>query len=314
MMKNTKYVLAAVIVVVGIGAVAFLGILFTSHSGIVASASSQQSATTTPGSQSVQITSNIPYGPLADETFNLCSPRGVTTPTPVLLMIHGGAWEKGNAQSINTICETFAKAGIKVFNINYRLFNSTTGVNPWPDQLIDAQLAVRFIRANASKYNGNSNELCSWGESAGAHLAVFLGVLPTTMPGDEASLYANESPEVHCVVDNFGPVDLTHPGALRSSVTALVGDNAPVTLAQLTSASPLFLVGKQSAPMLIVQGNLDSLVSSTTQSVLLYQALQKNNIQTQYISYNGGHSFQGLRQAQIDQLLSQEVTFVQTHL
>jgi acetyl esterase/lipase len=193
--------------------------------------------------------------------------------------------------------------------VNYRLAPTWR----WPAQLVDAQLAVRWLRANARKYNVDTQHVCSLGDSSGGHLAVFLGVLKTITPGDEAALFADQSAAVSCVVDEFGPVDLM---ALESSPNwaglfdVLFGSEALKSHPELLKqASPLTYVSPMSAPMLIIQGTADVTVP-VSQSVALEQALLKAPVPVQYVTYPGGHEFSGLSEQDKQALDAQRLDFL----
>ena len=95
--------------------------------------------------------------------------------------------------------------------VNYRLGDKAQAETWWPAQLSDVQLAVRYLRAHADTIGLDPKRLCAWGGSAGGHLSVFLGVKDAVVPDVLAKLYPDELPKVSCVVDDFGPVDLTDP-------------------------------------------------------------------------------------------------------
>lgn len=59
------------------------------------------------------------------------------------------------------------KHGYAVVSVNYRLANEAK----FPAQIQDIKAAIRFIKANANKYNLNPNAIAVWGDSAGANLA-----------------------------------------------------------------------------------------------------------------------------------------------
>ncbi len=256
---------------------------------------------------------NVAYGPLAQEKLDICQPEGATTPRPGVILIHGGGWMYGDKKTDTMLCKNLAALGFVVINVDYRL--ATGKLQPrliWPAQLVDVQLAVRWMRAHAAELNLDSRRICSDGDSAGGHLAVFLGVLATIHPGDEAGLYANESPKVSCVVDNFGPVDLANPeesAPLRVYFPVFGTATQQGDPAIYHDASPIFDVSPQSAPMLIVQGTQDTTVLPS-QSQELQRALMRNHVPVQYIIYNGGHSFLNLRQDQIAGIFGQEAAYL----
>ncbi|HLI07764.1 MAG TPA: alpha/beta hydrolase [Ktedonobacteraceae bacterium] len=256
---------------------------------------------------------NVNYGPLPQERLDICRPAEAATRRPGVVLIHGGGWMLGDKQTDTSLCKNLASLGFVVLNIDYRL--ATKNLQPqliWPAQLVDAQLAVRWMRAHASQLDLDSSHICSDGDSAGGQLAVFLGVLATIHPGNEASSYANQSPKVSCVVDNFGPVDLVNPrlSAPLSVYFSVFGKATQQSdPAIYRDASPIFDVTPQSAPMLIVQGAQDMLVLPA-QSRELQQALLRNHVPVQYISYTGGHSFSHVSQQQISTIYGQETAYL----
>ena len=131
-------------------------------------------------------------------------------------------------------------------------------------------------------------------------------------PGDEANLYAGQSPKVRCVVDAYGPVDLTPHGAdadQQATMQALLGTTLDADPARYRDASPLFAVSSASAPTLIIQGARDTLVPPS-QSQALQQALERAGVPVQYISYDGDHAFSGLTQQQIEMLVLEAGPFI----
>jgi acetyl esterase/lipase len=81
------------------------------------------------------------------------------------------------------------------------------GKNSWPAQLNDVQRAVRWIRANAAKYNVDPHHIGAFGHSAGGQLAALLGMEDTRENSDHT--LANYSSRVQAVVDVSGPTDFT---------------------------------------------------------------------------------------------------------
>lgn len=253
---------------------------------------------------------NVSYGPLPDEVLDLCTPQNSTINHPGVLLLHGGGWMSGDKSSYDALCRLLAARGWVAATINYRLAPRYT----WPDQLVDSQLAVRWLRAHAAQYGLDPPRLCSWGSSAGGHLAVFLGVLASLHPGDEAGLLTTQSPHVSCVVDEFGPVDLTvplGPGAVPVLRDLFGGATQESNPAVYRDASPIFAVSSQSAPTLIIQGSQDQVVDPG-QSQELFQALQRLRITVDYISYDGGHGFAGLSQHQQAALEQRAISFLVT--
>jgi acetyl esterase/lipase len=264
-----------------------------------------------PPQYAVTMQRNVAYGPITPaETLDLCQPLNAPIPHPAIMFIHGGGWSAGDKQQYDPVCQYFAAEGYVAATINYRLAPAST----WPAQLVDAQLAMRWLRAQADQLQLDPQRLCAFGDSAGGHLAVFLGALTTIHPGDEAQLLANQSPQASCVVDEFGPVNLIqlasiHPDAMHS----LFGGPTPQSDPALyRDASPIFAISPQTSPMIIVQGTQDTTVPPS-QSQELQQALQQNHVPVVYISYNGGHEFSGLDAQQAEAIRAQIFAILAAH-
>jgi acetyl esterase/lipase len=130
-------------------------------------------------------------------------------------------------------------------------------------------------------------------------LAVFLGALREIAPGDQSSLYPSESPQVSCVADFYGPVDLVAllkaaPDANKDVFQALLGYTTPEENPDgYRAASAFYRISSQTAPTLIVHGVHDQIVP-IEQSLALFAALRDHEVPAQFITYSGGHSFAGV--------------------
>lgn len=260
---------------------------------------------------------NVAYGPLSAEKLDLCQPVSAPGLRPAVLLIHGGSWIMGDKSVDDTLCEVLAERGFVAATINYRLARSAQPATQWPAQLVDAQLAVRWMRAHAAQLNLDTRRLCAWGDSAGAHLAVFLGTLQTIHAGDEAHLYSDESPAVSCVVDEFGPVDLTGNNLpdLVPALRTLFGSNTyQGNPAPYRDASPIFDITDRNALTLIVQGTRDTVVPPTHESEALLRMLQEHSVSVQYIGYTGRHGFLDLSSQQITAIRAQEIAFITANI
>jgi acetyl esterase/lipase len=97
-----------------------------------------------------------------------------------VIVIHGGGWSKGTYKDHVGI--NLAMKGYFVANVEYRL----SGEAKWPAQIEDCKMAVRWLRANAAKYNIDPNHIGCMGSSAGGHLAACLGTM-----GDDKKFEGN---------------------------------------------------------------------------------------------------------------------------
>jgi acetyl esterase/lipase len=239
------------------------------------------------------VKTNIAYGPDRNQVLDMCvPPHPAGSPAPALVMLHGGAWRSGGRKDWFEGCRRAATSGVVGVTIDYRLADGTAG-HSWPAQLVDAQLAVRWVRVHAKEYDIDPGRVCAIGDSAGGHLAVFLAALDKPVLGEYATLLPGVSPKADCAVDWFAPVDfsgfLQHPGTMRMMFVGV----APSDYANAErSASPLFAVGPQTSPLLIAHGAEDRMVN-ISQSRALQDALTRNGVLNQLWVFHGGHEFAG---------------------
>jgi endo-1,4-beta-xylanase len=164
------------------------------------------------------------------------------TPRPVVVWIHGTGSSFSKVAS--PAPALVSPSGVAVASIEYR-----TGVGVTMQmQLADAKAAVRWLRANAAKYNLDASHIGAFGYGVGGQLAVLLGTTAavSALEGDEGNL--GESSQVQAVIDVAGPI-------------AAGGLN------------PVDYVSKDDAPTLILHGTADTEVS-TRQSQMLVSALK----------------------------------------
>ncbi|MBV9122601.1 MAG: alpha/beta hydrolase fold domain-containing protein [Planctomycetes bacterium] len=239
----------------------------------------------------VKMLRDLAYVPDGHERhlLDLYLPEKADGPLPLIVWIHGGGWQAGNKDHPPGL--PLVSKGYALASINYRLSQHAK----FPAQIEDCKAAIRWLRANASKYHLDPKRIGVWGASAGGHLVALLGTTGgvKALEGDEGNL--KESSRVQAVVDWFGPTDFMHlktQGA-QSPVTALLGGSPEVDPEKAREASPITYVGKDDPPFLIMHGDKDPLVP-LKQSQELYQALKKAGVDaTLEVIPGAGHGFGG---------------------
>ena len=109
-----------------------------------------------------------------------------SSPAPLLVWVHGGAWRFGTNQALrDTVLHTpggeqpntqalmraaFQQAGWAVASINYRYSHQAL----FPGALHDVKEAVRFFRANAHEFGIDPQRIAVAGGSAGGHLSMMV--------------------------------------------------------------------------------------------------------------------------------------------
>lgn len=238
---------------------------------------------------------NVAYGSDPAQKMDIYVPVGFKGPRPGVELIHGGGWTAGDKGFYAPSGQQLAALGFVAFSINYRLAQ----VAHYPAQADDAQRALRWMRTHAKDYNLDPARVGALGDSAGGHLALILGTHGTLDNSDKA--LAAQSSRVQCVVDFYGPSDLTvemlntpkTQGQVYVAmvVDALLGGSPKDKPKVAKAASPLFAVDSKSAPTLMVTGTDDPLVP-VDQSTRMADALTAAHVpNTLAIIYKQGHGF-----------------------
>ena len=88
---------------------------------------------------------------------------------PAMVFFFGGGWKGGNLNHFEPQAKYFAKRGLVCFLVDYRV-ETRHQTSPF-ESLRDAKSAIRFIRANAEKFQIDQSKIIASGGSAGGHLA-----------------------------------------------------------------------------------------------------------------------------------------------
>jgi acetyl esterase/lipase len=130
-------------------------------------------------------------------------------PTPVVLQLHGGGWIRGDRPSGSGSFGPFFVAGMSVVAVQYR--NAIDA--PAPAAIEDVRCAMAWVKANARKYNFDSDKIVTWGGSAGGHLALMAAYAPTSFNPEGCT----DQPKVVAVIDMYGASDVVESLTYRGS-------------------------------------------------------------------------------------------------
>lgn len=150
---------------------------------------------------------DISYAPISEaQKLDIYLPNEKKEKYPVIIFIHGGAWMSGDKrENFSLPILRGLKEGYAVVSINYRLSGEAT----FPAAIEDVKAAIRFVRANADKYNLNAEQIILFGRSSGANLATLAGTTSGTTKFDNPKLgNSNVSSSVNAVVAWFPPINL----------------------------------------------------------------------------------------------------------
>ena len=211
-------------------------------------------------------------------------------PMPAVIWIHGGGWSGGSHKG--NPAAALASKGYFTASIEYRL----SGGAKWPAQIEDCKLAVRWLRANAAKYNINPDRIGVWGSSAGGHLVACLGTMGGEAQFEGHGGYEGVSSRVQAVCDFCGPADFNEGSSGIQGATSerdapgplgLFGAPFKVKPEAWKQGSPVNYVKADAPPFLIVHGDADKTVPHA-QSEHLKAALKKAGVSVELLTVKGG--------------------------
>jgi acetyl esterase/lipase len=93
---------------------------------------------------------------------------------PVLLDLHGGAWNDKDRLANETMDRAVASSGVLVAAIDMRLAAEA----PYPASVQDANYGVRWLKWKAPGWKGDPATLGILGSSTGGHIAMLVGMRP----------------------------------------------------------------------------------------------------------------------------------------
>jgi acetyl esterase/lipase len=238
------------------------------------------------------------YRPIQVDVY--LPPSPTTKPGPAIIFIHGGGWALGSRRRFGRAFaawptsphELLALEGFAVICVDYRLSSEAI----FPAQVHDCKAAIRWTRANAAELNIDPERIMSWGESAGGHLSLLMGL---TGSNDELNGTVGEHLSVRSdvcgSVDWYGFSDLLasqsqrHPNSSHdhdgpdSFESRLLGGPLQSMRELAKQASPLTHVHADAPPIQIHHGDAD-LVVPYAQSETLVSALTELEVNVEFVT------------------------------
>ncbi|CAA7393198.1 alpha/beta hydrolase [Chryseobacterium fistulae] len=226
---------------------------------------------------------NLKYGEHEKQKMDIFLPSNYDKSSPIILIVHGGAWKYGRKENMIQIQKMLFKNNIPSISINYRLVSKSKKIT-YREQLDDIATAIEKFNSLAGKAELEPNNYILLGESAGGHLAL---------------LYGYQHPEqIKKIISMSGPTDFYSKEYLRSFYSKysspilqkMVGTkfNRQHLSDEFKKASPIANISH--VPTLIFQGNKDFLVNKH-QGLALDSALKAQNVPHQLVFMkNTGHT------------------------
>ena len=261
-----------------IGVISTIGV-----SGSMAQAPSTPQATT-------PTYANVDYAPAEPAGTNghrldLYIPADAKAPLPVVIWTGGSAWRRDDGKDTAGLpASRLNRAGYAVAGVSVR----SSGQIRFPGQVHDIKAAIRWLRANAAKYNLDPNHIAIMGTSSGAWTTAMAAVTGDAPEMEGAVGITGVSSGVQAAVAFFPPTNflLMDAWALRKCEGASCADSpeSPESLLvgcaiqtcpdKVQAANPVRYITPADPPIMILHGNSDQLVPHN-QGELLYMAFNK---------------------------------------
>ncbi|REC59121.1 alpha/beta hydrolase [Chryseobacterium pennae] len=218
---------------------------------------------------------NLKYGEHKRQKMDVFLPKDYAVDSPVVLIVHGGAWTLGKKEHMIQIQKMLFQNKIPSINMNYRLVSQKKKIT-YKQQLEDISLVVEKFNSLTEKAELQPNNYVILGESAGGHLAL---------------LYGYQHPDqIKKIISLSGPTDFYSPEYLNSfyskytspTIQKVVGtkfDRKNISEA-FKQASPIANI--TAVPTLLFQGNHDFLVNQH-QGISMDSALTRLNVPHKFI-------------------------------
>lgn len=210
----------------------------------------------------VEVARDIPYARYGDRTLLLDlyrpSSRG-SNPLPTIVVIRGGGWRSGDKDGFAPMAAALAARGLAAVCIEYRASAEAT----FPAAVQDTKTAVRWIRSNAMSYGLDPDAIGAFGGSAGAHLALYLGVTAGQASLEGSGGYPDQSSAISAVVGLATPAQLTGnaDGSGGGAAAQFVGTEYSEDPELWDFASPLTHISETSPPVMLIHSENDRVVA-----------------------------------------------------
>lgn len=221
-----------------------------------------------------------------------------------IVLVSSGSWKSGKS---NLLADEERKRQDHwvqgLLQGGYTLFVVRHGSSPRyfvPEMIEDVRRAVRFVRANAKKYNVDPDRLGITSGSSGGHLSLMVALTADDGKPDAKDPLERISSRLQAVVAWFPPTDMINWGApngykliegIRPGFFQQVFGKVTDLEPQLKAISPIYHLTKDDPPLLLIHGDADKTVP-VQQSHILKAKYQEVGLPVELvIKEGGGHTY-----------------------
>ena len=224
---------------------------------------------------------------------------------PVVIYTHGGGWATGSRHgvanaSFKKVHTELLEIGFCVVSVSYRLWKKG-GNNTMRDCVIDSKDAMRYLSKHNESLGIDANRFFSFGDSAGGHISQMLLLsAPESLKGDPN--LAKYGYKMVAGVSWYGPSDFEDISLFNHNDNPNFKDRfgARITKPNTKSEdklllykemSPVNYLHKDSAPLLMIQGDKDTTIPVKHAFYMAEKAKEVDAPVTTLIIKNAGHNW-----------------------
>ncbi|MDL2244824.1 alpha/beta hydrolase [Parabacteroides sp. OttesenSCG-928-J18] len=190
---------------------------------------------------------------------------------PAIVLVHGGGWRAGSKQDIvfRNLLIDYALQGYVTLSVGYRFDQEAA----FPACIEDVKCAVRWLKAHAKELRVDPERIGTYGHSAGAHLAMMLGVSSDNADLEGDGPWKEYSSKVACAVGGAPPTEIGNP-------------NNPWS--QHPEWWPIGYISAKVSPLLLCQGIEDPIVKVELTDDYV-EKMRATDADIEYVRIKGGH-------------------------
>lgn len=273
-------------------------------------------------SAQVEVYRGLDFATNDDKTLklDLYMPRTINGTIPAIIVIPGGAFLAQESKKFKDEARTLAEAGFAAASIGYRGWPG----DEFPAAVQDAKAAVRYVRANAARFNIDPDRIGAFGQSAGGYLTGMLAVTGGEEDLEGSGGNGDVSSRVKVAVCFSGLFDFVSGEAeggekeggsiaKRAFNRLWIGGSLEDHRARWIEASPISHITPDDAPILFIHSRKDSMVP-WQQSEAMYEAFRKVQPESELLLLDeGGHNIRDNRKVK-GEAWSAAIAYFHKHL
>jgi acetyl esterase/lipase len=251
---------------------------------------------------------------------------------PVVVYTHGGGWRKGNNRIgregfKRELVNALNDEGFAVVSVEYRLVDEKRFDHRMRECVVDAKDAVRYLAKHAEDLWVDASQFYTLGDSAGGHIAQMVLLTPQDSFIGDMEL-ANARFKIRAGVSWYGPSSFMHrelfvaknretdPDRFTSRLLkeGVEGEGVEVAKREM---SPVTYLSKNSAPLLVMQGDRDHVIPLQQATNIKAKADQVGAPVELYVVKNASHGWNeqgGVMGKTKEEIIKDTVDFLARHV